>query len=75
MDIVREFGQRMRVARGVAGLTQSEVAARAGIHRVTLAEFEAARSSPTVKVLARIAAALGVQPRDLFPLQTARAGR
>lgn len=46
-----------RVARG---LTQSELAKRAEIHRVTVANLESGKSAPSLSVLTRLMDALDV---------------
>ena len=45
--------------RGLAGLTQVDMARRAGTSQPTIAAYEAGSKSPTARTLERIAAALG----------------
>ena len=60
-------GRMVRYSRRRAGLTQRELAARAGIPQETIARIEAGRSDPRVMTLDRLLAAcemgLEVMPR------------
>ena len=49
-----------------ARLTQSEAAERAGMSQQTWQKYESGKRSPGVKVLERIAGAIGIPPGDLF---------
>lgn len=48
---LRRLGERVKAARTMAGQTQAEVAASAGIHRVHLAKIEAGGENVTVGTL------------------------
>ncbi|MCP4806704.1 MAG: helix-turn-helix transcriptional regulator [Proteobacteria bacterium] len=53
----RELGARMKLARGHAGLSQSQVARELGLHRPAVSEMEAGRrgvGAGELKVLARL---------------------
>jgi transcriptional regulator with XRE-family HTH domain len=50
-----------------AGLTQDELAARAGLTQVTISALETGRSVPTRRTVARLAKVLRLQPGDLLP--------
>ena len=63
----RYVGGRIKVLREKAGLSQSELAKRAGIPQPHLSRLENAEHSPTHKTLSRIAKALGVPVGDLDP--------
>lgn len=73
-----EPGKLLERARAGAGLTQDELARRAGTSRPTLSAYEHGRKSPTVATFARILAEAGVdlaaQPRVSFA-QQAPAGK
>ncbi|MEW2708530.1 helix-turn-helix transcriptional regulator [Streptomyces koyangensis] len=60
------FGRRLRALRTRAGLTQTAMAAAAGIDRSFYAEVEAAVHSVSVDRIPALAQALGVKPADLF---------
>ncbi len=61
--VVAEAVRRHRVARG---LTNGELAARAGISKAMLSKIEHARTSCSLTTLARLAAALAVPVADLL---------
>jgi DNA-binding XRE family transcriptional regulator len=63
---VTEQRQRLRAARREAGLTQQDLADRAGIHRVTVAVYEAGRKEPGVGHALAIAGVLGTCAEQLF---------
>jgi len=48
------------------GITQPELAERAGMSTQYLAMIEIARKFPTANILERLAAALGINPNELF---------
>jgi transcriptional regulator with XRE-family HTH domain len=54
------FGKRLAEARRIAGLTQQELADKAGVHISHVQRIEAGTSQPTVDVLKRLAEALTV---------------
>jgi DNA-binding XRE family transcriptional regulator len=56
----------LRVWREHRGLSQSELARRAGVHRVTIADIEAGRAGGSVPVFKSLADALGVTVDDLI---------
>jgi transcriptional regulator with XRE-family HTH domain len=61
---------RLKAIRERKALTQEELAAKAGINRVTLARIETG-AEPFPATIRKLAAALGVQPADLMePLPT-----
>lgn len=65
-----DAGELLERARGSAGLTQEELACRAGTSRPTLSAYEHGRKSPTVATFARILAEAGwelaAQPQVSF---------
>ena len=60
------LGERIRLSRQSAGLTQEELARAANIGRVTLVRLEKGEQSPRFKTLNAIAKALGMPARDLL---------
>ena len=64
--ILRRFGQRVRVLREQAGLSQEALAAKAGIHRTYVGGVERGERNLSLKNIMRLAAALDVHPRELF---------
>jgi DNA-binding XRE family transcriptional regulator len=55
----------LRVYRDLRGLTQSALAGRSGVNRVTVAEIETGRKRGSVATLRKLAGALGVTVDDL----------
>lgn len=60
------LGSELRRARAAAGLTQEQLAFEAGLHRTYISLLERDVKSPTVAVLFRICAALGIAPSVLI---------
>ncbi|MEX1288023.1 MAG: helix-turn-helix transcriptional regulator, partial [Acidimicrobiia bacterium] len=60
------LADRFRAAREAAGLTQSELAARAGVSRQLVGALEAGRHLPRVDAALRLAGVLGENPARLF---------
>jgi transcriptional regulator with XRE-family HTH domain len=61
-----KFGQKVRWLRGEHGLTQEQLAERAGISVDFLSLIERGRSSPSFENLAELAEALEVSVAELF---------
>ncbi len=64
------LGTQLALTRRSAGLTQREVAERAGIGRPTLANIEKGRQRVLYHQFLDIAHALGADPRELLPAPT-----
>ena len=60
------LGDEIRKSRTDAGLTQEELAFRAGLSRNYISLLELDQKSPTVQVLFRICRALGVKASKLI---------
>lgn len=74
VELYTAIGIRIRQERERRDLTQEELAGRSGIGRTSLTNIEAGRQRLLVHQLWRIARALSVQPRGLFPdLQSVKA--
>jgi transcriptional regulator with XRE-family HTH domain len=56
----------LRHAREMAALTQAELAERAGIHRVSLANLERGAVGALPRTIRALAQALGCSPTDLL---------
>lgn len=59
------FGDELKKAREAANLTQDELAVRAGVHRTYVSLLERGKKDPTLQVLFRLAAALGLSASRL----------
>jgi len=66
MDVVILFGKNVRSLREQAGLSQEELAFRAGMKRSYVSDLERGTRNPTVRALGRLAAALNVAPSRLL---------
>lgn len=65
---VSQVSARLRAARQAAGLSVRDAGEAAGVSPSTVQRSEAAdKHGPPLPVLARLAAAYGVQPADLLP--------
>jgi transcriptional regulator with XRE-family HTH domain len=63
----QRVGARIRQQRETRKLSQTALAAKARIGRITLIRIETGTQDPTLTTLARLARALGVRLRDLLP--------
>lgn len=66
MDLVETFGRNVRTARQTLGWTQEQLALECGLKRTYLVEIEGGKRNPTLKVVERLATALGVEPAGLL---------
>jgi len=73
-DIIQRIvATNVRLARDKVSLSQEALADAAGIDRTYASGIERAVANPTIKVLANIAAALGVEVADLVSRSAAEA--
>ena len=63
---VRRFGQNLRRLREARGLTQDEVADRAGTDAASIRRYERGVRDPSIKALVRLAQALDAKAADLL---------
>ena len=67
-----ELGRSVRERREALGMTQAQLARKAGLQQPAVARFEAGGTMPTLPVLERLAGALGLRLRvDFEPLDRA----
>ena len=66
MKIEKQLGERIRDLRLATGLSQEELAFKAGMHRTYLGGIERGERNPSLKNVAAIAKALGVTLSQLF---------
>ena len=67
-NIKEILAQNLKKNRRRLGITQPELAERAGLSTHYLGMIEIARNFPTADVLERLAAALGIKPNELFSI-------
>jgi len=63
----KRFGERVRQLRERHGFSQEELADAAGLHRTHISLIERGKRSVRLETIARLAAALHVQPARLLP--------
>ena len=65
-NIKEILARNLKENRRKLGITQPELAERAGMSTQYLAMIEIARKFPTADIIERLAAALGINPHELF---------
>lgn len=65
-QVLVEFGQKVREERVRQGLSQEELAARAGVHRTYIGMIERAEKNITLESIEKIATALNLHIADFF---------
>ena len=65
-DTVTRFGERVRILRHAASLSQAELAQRAGLAPSSVSKIETGQMSPTYDVLLRLAKGLSLDLSDLL---------
>lgn len=66
LNILKKFGDSVRKQRKRIGLSQEELADKAGLHRTYIGMVERAEKNITLKNIEKIAMALGININDLF---------
>jgi len=67
-DVIAKFGAKVRERRLFLGLSQEELASRAGIHRTYVGMVERAEKNVTLRNIERIASALELSIDQLMNL-------
>ena len=67
-DIRERFGFAVKVRREELGLTQEDLAGKAGIHRTYLSDIERGSRNVSLINIERVAAALSMKISELFQL-------
>jgi transcriptional regulator with XRE-family HTH domain len=75
MDLPKILGRNVRRLREGMDASQEEIAFRAGMNRAYLSDVERGERNPTVRVVGRLAKALGVEPLELFRTPSERPSR
>jgi transcriptional regulator with XRE-family HTH domain len=61
----RTFGENLREARRAAGLSQEELAERAGVDRSAISDYERGRREPNLSTIVKLASALEISTETL----------
>jgi transcriptional regulator with XRE-family HTH domain len=67
-----DLGRRIAAHRRAAGLTQEELAERAGVNVKTVQGVEQGRTEPELRTMTRFAKALGTSLESLIPVAVSR---
>ncbi len=73
-DFTRRFSKLLREARIASGISQEQLANRAGIHRTHISLIERSRRTVRLETLERLARALDIEPAKLIPPASKRKG-
>jgi transcriptional regulator with XRE-family HTH domain len=60
------LGEAIRQGRSVLGISQGELAERAGLHRTYVSDLERGARNPSIESIEKLARALGVSVAKLF---------
>lgn len=66
MDLVQLLGVNVRHHRKLKGMSQEQLALDAGMERSYVSDLERGTRNPSVRVVGRLATALGVEPDRLL---------
>ncbi len=73
-DLRASFGARVRALRTARGLTQEQVAERAGLHWTFVSGVERGRRNPGLNTIGKLAQALDVAPAELLRFRRIKKG-
>lgn len=65
-SIKKYFGDRVRLYRSQIGLSQEQLAEKAGLHRTHIGQIERGEGNPTLENICKIACALNISVNELF---------
>jgi len=65
-EVLIKFGKKVREERARLGLSQEELASRAGVHRTYIGMIERAEKNITLENIEKIAKALKISIADFF---------
>lgn len=65
-EILVKFGKKVRAQRANLGLSQEELASRAGVHRTYIGMIERAEKNITLENIEKVAKALNLKLTDFF---------
>lgn len=65
-ELIRNFGRRVQQKRKIIGISQEELAYRAGFHRTYIGMIERGERNITLSNIGRLCKALQIDIKDLF---------
>ncbi|MDP3725815.1 MAG: helix-turn-helix transcriptional regulator [bacterium] len=65
-QVLIKFGRKVRAERAKLGLSQEELASRAGVHRTYIGMIERAEKNITLENIEKVAKALNLKLSDFF---------
>ena len=65
-SIIKDFGQRLSVARKQKGITQLELGEKVGVSQIQIARIETGKVNTTISTVYCIASALGVKASEII---------
>mgnify|MGYP001609220615 CR=1 FL=1 len=65
-DVLIKFGKKVRTERLRLGLSQEQLATKAGVHRTYIGMIERAEKNITLENIEKIAKALGISIKQIF---------
>jgi transcriptional regulator with XRE-family HTH domain len=74
-QLLKAFGAEVKSRRASLGLSQEELAHRAGLNRTFVGKLEVAQSQPSMTVLFQLASALQLEASELVAQIARRAAR
>lgn len=66
MDINKQLGMRIKYLRSLKRMSQEDLALEANVNKNYLSDLERGTRNPTLKVMEKIANALGISLEELF---------
>ena len=75
MDLRQVFATNLRRCRNAKGLSQDDLAYEAGVSRSYLSQLEKGVFHASLRIVGKLAEALGVEPAELLRLQATRKRR
>ena len=65
MNLEKSFGEELRKARELAGLSQEKLGFESGYHPTYVSQLERGIKSPTLKAIFSLAKAVGLRPSQM----------
>jgi transcriptional regulator with XRE-family HTH domain len=75
LGLERALGAVVQTHRKKAGLSQEELAFRAGLHRTFISQLERGLKSPSLRTLVAVSEVLGISPDQLIRETVGLAGK